>query len=98
MGSCPSPDGSEDYDVRGKGWTGLVFASFVCTILTLISSLTLIITHLQRYRVPAQQRQIVRIIFSLVIYTLIAFGQLYSYRVAQYIDPIGDVYESFGLW
>ncbi|KAF7186932.1 Transmembrane protein [Pseudocercospora fuligena] len=97
MGSCPVSAGSEDTSTRGSGWTGLVYASFICTILTVISSTILIITHLRRYRVPAQQRQIIRIVFSLIIYTFVAFGELYDYSVAQYVDPIGDVYESFGL-
>lgn len=98
MGNCPVTKGSENYDARGSAWNGMVLAAFICTTIAVMSSLALIATHLQRYRVPAQQRQIVRIIFSLVIYSLVAFGELFNYRIAQYIDPIGDLYESFGLW
>ncbi|CAJ2513468.1 Uu.00g015870.m01.CDS01 [Anthostomella pinea] len=31
------------------------------------------------------------------IYAVLAFFEVYSYEVAQYINPLGDLYEAFGL-
>lgn len=76
----------------------MVIAAFACTCATIAISGSLIGTHIRRYRAPKEQRQIIRIAFSVVIYTVVAFFEIYSYAAAQYIDPIGDVYESFGLW
>lgn len=76
----------------------MLIAAFACTCATISISISLITLHLRRYRAPQEQRQIIRISFSVVIYSLVALCEIYSYEVVQYIDPIGDVYESFGLW
>ncbi|KAK5124489.1 hypothetical protein LTR85_001706 [Meristemomyces frigidus] len=75
----------------------MVIAAFACTCATIAISTSLIALHIRRYRAPKEQRQIIRIAFSVVIYAVVAFFEIYSYAAAQYIDPIGDVYESFGL-
>jgi len=74
-------------------WTALA-----CTGVTTFIILALIFQHLRRYRAPKEQRQIIRIVFSIVIYSLVAFFELYRYGTARYIDPLGDLYEAFGLW
>lgn len=76
----------------------MTFIAGACTIATVIVSLSLIGAHLSRYRAPKEQRQIVRIAFSVALYSIVAFFEVFRYEVAQYIDPIGDVYEAFGLW
>ena len=76
----------------------MVYTAAACTLITLVIALSLLITHLRRYRAPKEQRQILRIIFSVVVYSVVAFFELYSYEIAIYIDPIGDLYEAFGLW
>ena len=76
----------------------MVWTALASTAITMAISLSLIILHLRRYRAPKEQRQIVRIVFSVVVYSVVAFFEIYRYSIAQYIDPIGDVYEAFGLW
>lgn len=96
--SCPSPEGSEDYGDRGTSWHPMLYTAAGATLVTTVVSLALIGQHLRRYRAPKEQRQIIRIVFSVVVYSIVAFFELYKYSVAQYIDPIGDLYEAFGLW
>lgn len=96
--ACPVPKGSEDYGVRGTAWKPMIAVSGICLLITIVVSLSLIIQHLRRYRSPKEQRQIIRIVFSVIVYSLVAFFEIASYAIAQYIDPIGDLYESFGLW
>jgi membrane-anchored protein YejM (alkaline phosphatase superfamily) len=76
----------------------MIWISLASTAVTTAVSLSLIILHLRRYRAPKEQRQIVRIVFSVVVYSVVAFFEIYQYSIAQYIDPIGDIYEAFGLW
>jgi len=95
--TCPIPAGAEDH-TDGTAHQYMLYAASGCTIATLVVSLSLIILHLRRYRAPKEQRQIIRMIFSLVVYSLFSALEIYRYEIAQYIDPIGDVYEAFGLW
>lgn len=95
---CPVPKGAENYDARGSAWKPMIWVALASTAITTAVSLSLIVLHLRRYRAPKEQRQIVRIVFSVVVYSLVAFFEIYKYETAQYIDPLGDVYEAFGLW
>ena len=95
---CPVPKGAENYGNRGTAWKTMLWISLASIAVTTAISLSLIVLHLRRYRFPKEQRQIIRIVFSVVVYSAVAFFELYKYEVAQYIDPIGDVYEAFGLW
>ena len=83
--ACPAPKGAEQYGVRGTAWKPMVFTSLVCLGVTTAISLSLIILHLRRYRAPKEQRQIVRIVFSVVVYSIVAFFELFRYEIAQYI-------------
>ena len=76
----------------------MLWVALASTAATIGIALSLIVLHLRRYRSPKEQRQIVRIVFSVVVYSLVAFFELYKYEAAQYVDPLGDVYEAFGLW
>ncbi|KAK3111772.1 hypothetical protein LTR53_012637 [Teratosphaeriaceae sp. CCFEE 6253] len=95
--TCPVAAGSEDYGVRGTAWHPIVWAALACTVATVAIALSLITLHLRRYRVPKEQRQIIRLVFCVVVYAVVAFFEVYSYETARYIDPIGDLYEAFGL-
>ena len=95
---CPVPKGAENYGKRGTSWHPMLYISLACLGATTAISLSLIIQHLRRYRSPKEQRQIIRIIFSVIAYSLVAFFEIFRYEDAQYIDPLGDVYEAFGLW
>lgn len=95
--SCGLPEDSLQYGVRGSAWKSMLWVAGICSAITTSTALTLIVLHLRRYRCPKEQRQIIRIVSSVILYTFIAFFEVYSYESAQYIDPIGDFYESFGL-
>lgn len=95
---CPVPAGSENYVHRGTAWHPMLYISLASLGITTAISLSLIVLHLRRYRAPKEQRQIIRIVFSVIAYSIIAFVELAKYEVAQYVDPIGDIYEAFGLW
>lgn len=95
---CPAPAGSGDYSDRGTAWTCMKWTALGCTATTALISLSLIVQHLRRYRAPKEQRQIIRIVFSIPIYSVIAFFEILRYQDARYIDPLGDLYEAFGLW
>ena len=96
--ACPTPQGAENFSNKGSAWKPMMLISLGCLGATTAISLSLIILHLRRYRAPKEQRQIIRIVFSVVIYSLVAFFEIFRYQYAQYVDPIGDVYEAFGLW
>lgn len=95
---CPTPVGSKDYDTVGTAWSAMRWTALGCTGVTILFSLSLILQHLRRYRAPKEQRQIVRIVFSNALYSTIAFLEIWRYKDARYIDPLGDLYEAFGLW
>jgi hypothetical protein len=97
-GDCPIPKGSQNFDNRGTSWHIMLYISLASLGATTAIALSLIVLHLRRYRAPKEQRQIIRIVFSVIAYSVVAFFELYRYEVAQYIDPIGDVYEAIGLW
>lgn len=94
---CPAPVGSTDYNDRGTAWSAMRWTALACTATTALLSLSLIFQHLRRYRAPKEQRQIIRIVFSIPIYSVIAFFEIYKYENAKYIDPLGDLYEAFAL-
>ncbi|KAK5169024.1 uncharacterized protein LTR77_006333 [Saxophila tyrrhenica] len=94
---CPVPKGAENYGKRGTSWHPMLYLSLACLGATTAISISLIFQHLRRYRAPKEQRQIIRIIFSVVAYSLVAFFELFQYEDAEYLDPLGDVYEAFGL-
>lgn len=74
----------------------LLFAG-ACTGATLLISLSLIISHLRRYRCPKEQKQIIRLILAPSVFAVVSFLAILSYEVGPYIAPIGDLYEAFGL-
>jgi hypothetical protein len=89
-GTCSVPKEAEQYGKQGSSWKPMVYTSLASLGLTSIISISLIVQHLRRYRSPKEQRQIIRIVFSVVIYSIIAFFEVYKYSVAQYIDPLGE--------
>ena len=66
-----------------------------CLALTVISCVYLTWTHLRRYTVPQEQRQIIRIANVPVFYCLFNFLALCWYPYYQYIEPIARIYEAF---
>lgn len=76
----------------------MLWTALGCTGVTALVSLALILQHLRRYRAPKEQRQIIRIAFSIPLYSVIAFFEIWKYSDARFIDPLSDWYEAFGLW
>lgn len=68
-----------------------------CAAFAFISSVLLIMLHLTRYRAPKEQRQIVRIVFMPFVFAIVCWAELKDYKIAAYIDPIGEVYESWAI-
>ena len=53
--------------------------------------------HLHRYTEPKQQRQVIRIIFFPVVYSVLSALSIVDYKVAQYMQPLIELYETFAL-
>ena len=68
-----------------------------CLLFTLVSSLTLITKHLHIYTTPAEQRPILRIVFTPVVFATTNLLAIAFYSAAQYLTPIADLYEAFAL-
>lgn len=95
--TCPVPKGVQDLHLEGSSHTPLLLISLACTAATLISSVSLIVLHLRRYRAPKEQRQIIRILFAPFIFAIVSLCEILDYRIAVYIDPISELYEAFSL-
>lgn len=93
-GSCPLPDDVESLSLRGSSHHGMYLTCAACAIITLVSSVVLIVLHLSRYRAPKEQRQIIRIVFLPFVFAIVSWAEVSNYKIAPYIDPIGEVYES----
>lgn len=99
---CPAkPDG---HGVRGDPVAGsltfqdlISIISWACFGVTVLLWLSLIIPHLRRYRVPNEQRQIFRIVTTPLVFTIIGVISTHSYAAAEYIEPLANCYEAFGL-
>lgn len=94
---CEVPKGAQELSILGSAHKTMNIIAGVCAIFTIVSALGLIVRHLTRYRAPKEQRQIVRIIFMPVIFSIIAWAEIMNYEIAAYLDPIGEIYESWAL-
>ncbi|KAK5131948.1 hypothetical protein LTR08_000460 [Meristemomyces frigidus] len=95
--TCPIPVGAEPLEIRGTGHFPMYIIAAACALITLVSSVLLILLHLTRYRAPKEQRQIIRIALVPFVFAIVSWAEIMDYSVAAYIDPIGEVYESFCL-
>ena len=102
--TCPLPSNEADLHIKAEPIVGsLTFQHLAaiiaagCTGITLFLSLWLIIKHLHRYTFPSQQRQIIRIIFTPVIFAVFSLLSIIFYDAAPYLTPITDLYEVFAL-
>lgn len=101
---CPLPKNWEEFSVNPVKILGpftlqhlLFLFSIACAGITTSISLFLITKHLHRYTEPKQQRQIVRIIFTPVVFAVLSALSILSYSVAKYLQPLIDLYEAFAL-
>lgn len=102
--TCPLPSDSEGYYIIPVPILGpltlqylLLTISGGCAALTIFISYFLIIKHLHRYTEPKQQRQIIRIIFTPVVYAVISCLSIIDYSVTKYLQPLINLYEGFAL-
>lgn len=75
----------------------IMLAGWACTAVTLALSLSLIIKHLRRHTVPAEQRQIIRMVFTSAVFAICNLLAIAFYSAAIYLTPIADLYEAFAL-
>ena len=94
---CPIPKGVESLSVDGTGHKAIYIISAACAGITFLSSTLLILLHLAQYRAPKEQRQIVRIVFMPFVFAIVSWAEIADYKIAPYIDPIGEVYESWAI-
>ena len=99
--TCPDVGGYNDNGVPIAGSLSLqhimLIAGGACTAVTLALSLSLLFKHLHRYTVPSEQRQIVRLIFTPVVFAVFNLLGIAFYHASIYITPIADLYEAFAL-
>ena len=75
--------------------TLMVLISAPCLAVTILSTIFLCWRHLHHYTAPQEQRQILRIIWLPVGYSLFNFLALCFYQDYLYIEPIAGIYEAF---
>ncbi|KAG8971402.1 hypothetical protein FRC05_011081 [Tulasnella sp. 425] len=84
---------NEDWDAHKVGWV----VCGVCGIITILFTSFSLISHAHNYRVPGQQRQILRILYLPMIYGVLSFLS-YRYFSAYTYFSLGEaVYEAFAL-
>ena len=96
----PAPSSAATGDIIVGSWTFrhlLVLIACICTAITVLLSTVLVISHLRRYKVPREQRQIIRILWTPVVFAVVAIISIGDYRVGPYLAPFANLYEFFVL-
>lgn len=75
----------------------LFVIAIICAGITIAISFFLIMKHLHRYTEPNQQRQVIRIIFTPVVFSVFSALSILNYKVAMYLQPLIALYETFAL-
>lgn len=102
--TCPLPKDEADLKLVGEPIVGsltfqhiILLISIGCAGASAVMSLWLILKHLHRYTQPMQQRQIIRIIFTPVVFAVLSALAILNYDAAIYLIPLRDLYETFAL-
>jgi hypothetical protein len=102
--TCPLPKDEADLKLVGEPIVGsltfqhiILLISIGCAGASAALSLWLILKHLHRYTQPMQQRQIIRIIFTPVVFAVLSALAILDYNAAIYLIPLRDLYETFAL-
>ncbi|KAJ5979068.1 hypothetical protein N7501_002410 [Penicillium viridicatum] len=66
-----------------------------CAIIACVVSLALIMLHATHYSKPIEQRHIIRILFMVPVYSIVAWLSIYLYHDSVYFKVLGDCYEAF---
>ena len=103
-GTCPLPKDEADLLLVAEPIVGsltfqhlILIISIACAGAAAVLSLWLILKHLHRYTQPKQQRQVIRIIFTPVVFAVLSVFAILDYNAAIYIIPLRDLYETFAL-
>ncbi|KAJ3933873.1 MAG: DUF300-domain-containing protein [Lentinula lateritia] len=105
MPTCPSDnqqavdqtdfwtDGGIDWDAHRIGWA----IAGACAAATVIISICSVLQHCRSYTNPAEQRQILRILYMPPVYGVISFLSYRFFRSYTYYELVEVVYEAFTL-
>lgn len=74
----------------------LIFGG-ACLVIANLGSFFLIMKHATHYSLPKEQKQVMRIIFTIPVFAVISFLSICFEDAAIYIEPIRDVWEAFAL-
>ncbi|CAG7942588.1 unnamed protein product [Penicillium olsonii] len=88
----------EEVDLWDGGITFHLLALLVggvCGIVACVVSLYLILQHATHYSKPIEQRHIIRILFMVPVYSLVAWLSILFYHDSVYFEVLGDCYEAF---
>ncbi|KAH9992167.1 DUF300-domain-containing protein [Russula vinacea] len=85
--------GSFHWDAHRVGWT----VAGACTAATVIISAMSVLQHCRNYTKPAQQRQIIRILYMPPVYAVISFLSFRFFRSYTYYALAETVYEAITL-
>jgi hypothetical protein len=75
----------------------LLYICSGCLGLVGITCLLNIFMHLSHYSAPKQQRQVIRIVFTPVVFCLFSVATVARESTAIYMSPIQDLYETFAM-
>ncbi|KAJ5191733.1 uncharacterized protein N7498_010718 [Penicillium cinerascens] len=67
----------------------------VCAVLASAVSMFLIMGHATHYSKPIEQRHIIRILFMVPVYSIVAWLSILFYNDSVYFEVMGDCYEAF---
>jgi hypothetical protein len=75
----------------------LLYFAIACTTLACILSMSLIYRHATNYTAPAHQKQIIRILFMVPVYSICCTLSIVYYEEHVYIAAIYEFYESIAI-
>ncbi|KAF8476290.1 DUF300-domain-containing protein [Russula ochroleuca] len=85
--------GSLHWDAHRVGWA----VAGACTVVTVIISAISVLQHCRNYTKPAQQRQIIRILYMPPVYAIISFFSFRFFRSYTYYSLAETVYEAITI-
>ncbi|KAH8669499.1 organic solute transporter Ostalpha-domain-containing protein [Tricladium varicosporioides] len=75
----------------------IIIISGACMAFSCLVSFYLIMRHATHYSIPKEQRQVIRIIFIIPVFAVVAFLSIAFYSAEVYLKPVEDLYEAFAL-
>jgi hypothetical protein len=75
----------------------LIYLTAASMAVCIISSTIVITAHFRKYYQPRAQKQNIRMILTMPIFTIFCFFSVLNYRLEPYFTPLIEFYEVFGL-